>query len=278
MTLQQQVDEVPLFGAPLEAVVVRRQARSPDTPPFLLRQQFRVALDQTLLVDPESFRDAPDALLLLDSVGRFLKHAQNLVHAADAIFEGSRFRALQAALDREVQQAGRGLLELQERVSSMFPHEYVRIVSGREGHDPDPEPAIHEEIQGPQGRPHAGLVRVEQQDDFRDEAPDRPDVIGRQGRAERGDDVGDPGLMQRDRIKVAFDDDQGVLTARRLSRPLQQIERTPLVKEGGIRRVEVLRHSVPENTAAEADHLLAEIADGQHDARAEPIVVTGGLL
>ena len=78
-----------------------------------------------------------------------------------------------------------------------------------------------------------------------------------EGRAERGHDVADPGLVAGDGVGVALDDDGLALGDDMLLRPVEAVEVALLVEERGLGGVEVLGLAVAHHAAAEADAAAA---------------------
>ena len=225
LTLQQEVNQVPLFGTPLEGAVHRGSSRRLHSPALaiLLRQQLRIPFDEALLADPESFRDAPEAFFFLNPVLRLLQDTQNLVHAPDSILHCSRPSPLQTLLDGKVKQTGGTLLELKKELGSVLPDKGVRIVTLRKRDDSDADPAPAEKIQRPQGSPHAGWVRIKQQHHVRNEPTNHLNMVGGQGGPQGRRHVLNPCLMQRDVVEISLHDDQCRHAGSRVARPFQSI-------------------------------------------------------
>src|SRR3989454_933740 len=83
--------------------------------------------------------------------------------------------------------------------------------------------------------------------------------------------------MQHDRVEVPLDDHDLVLSRDALARHLQAIQGAALPEQRGLRRVQVLGHSIINHTSPEADDALLEVEDRQDDPPAEAVVVAGGI-
>src|ERR1700730_8283780 len=79
--------------------------------------------------------------------------------------------------------------------------------------------------------------------------------------------------MQSHGIHVAFDDEQALEVRTRPPGFIQRIQLTALVKEGGLRGVEILRFPLLDDAPPEGDDPSARIADRKHDALPEPVVM-----
>ena len=107
------------------------------------------------------------------------------------------------------------------------------------------------------------------------DAEDARQVLRRGRRAERRDRISDAGLMQSNDVHVAFNDEQPRQGSRRLARFVQAVQLAALVEQLGLRRVQVLGLALVEHAPAEADRAAARIADREHHAIAEAVVVAG---
>ena len=98
-------------------------------------------------------------------------------------------------------------------------------------------------------------------------------MIAGSGRAEGGNDVVDAMTHERGDVHVTLDDQQTGQLAIGLPRLVQAIELLALVKHGRFRGVEIFRFAGPEDPAAETDDAAAAVADREHDAVAEAVVM-----
>ena len=96
------------------------------------------------------------------------------------------------------------------------------------------------------------------------------DITG--GSAQRGRGIGNIVLGQRDHIHVAFYHQNALQLAGRLARLVEAVEFATLVKDLGLRRVEILGLVVPQYPAAKGDNAAAPVADRKHHAVAEAVV------
>ena len=79
--------------------------------------------------------------------------------------------------------------------------------------------------------------------------------------------------MQAHRVHVAFDDQKARQVGTGAARLVERVQLAPLVKEHGLRGVQVLRLALVDDAAAEGDDAPAGIADREHEAVAEAVVV-----
>ena len=89
------------------------------------------------------------------------------------------------------------------------------------------------------------------------------------------DGVGHAGLVQAHDVHVALDHHQSLQAACRLPRLEQAVKLAALVEQLRLGRVQVLRLALVEHAAAEADGPSARVADREHHAVAEAVVVAG---
>jgi hypothetical protein len=94
---------------------------------------------------------------------------------------------------------------------------------------------------------------------------------------ERGHRIGDPRLREGDHVHVPFDEDQSIELAYGPTRLIEAVEFAPFVKNGRLRRVEVLRLLVTEHPSTEPDHAPADVPDREHDPIAEAVVLAARL-
>ena len=150
----------------------------------------------------------------------------------------------------------------------------VRVVAlGHEGERQ--RPAGREQRQGAGGgarrRGAARPVAVEAQHRFGGKAPQRGQLVFRQRRAERRDDMLDSGLRQRDDVHVAFRDRHGAGVARGAARAGEVVEHAPLAKGRRLGGVEIFRLRVVQAARAEPDDPAAPVGDREHYPAAEEI-------
>src|SRR6185369_11488013 len=100
-------------------------------------------------------------------------------------------------------------------------------------------------------------------------------MLGRRRSAQRRNRVRNASLMKAHDVHVTFNDEQASQGSRSLARLVQTVQLAAFVEELGLRRVEVFRLALVEHATAEADRTAARIADREHDAIAEAVVVAG---
>ena len=130
----------------------------------------------------------------------------------------------------------------------------------------------------------AGRVDVVGEGDPLGVLEDERDLARGQGRAQRGDDVVEAGLVGHERVGIALDDDRLAALADGALGLVDQVQGPALVEERGARGVEVLRSVVArvrtlgrlagrdEVPAAQADGATGLVADREDDPFAEPVV------
>ena len=96
-------------------------------------------------------------------------------------------------------------------------------------------------------------------------------MVLRKRRAERGDNVADPGLMAGDGIGIPLDHHCLRRGDDMLLRPVERIEVPFLVKDARLGGVEVLRLAVAHDASAERDARTPLIENGEHHALIEPV-------
>ena len=100
------------------------------------------------------------------------------------------------------------------------------------------------------------------------------DVRGERG-AQDGHRVAHTGLVRHHAVDVALDEERPARGAHRVLGQVEGVERLPLLVEGGLRRVEVLRVLRAERAAPEGDDPSLRVGDRKDESPAEAIVVPG---
>ena len=103
-------------------------------------------------------------------------------------------------------------------------------------------------------------------------------MLGGRGRSQRRDREIDAVARQRDNIHVTLDHDQVLDVPQRLPRFVQPVEFPALVKQYGLRRVQVFGLAIAESSAAESDRPAPRITDRKHDPVPETVVVLAIVL
>ena len=121
-------------------------------------------------------------------------------------------------------------------------------------------------------REAAGLVRVEGQNDVLREALERAQVLEAEGRPARRHGRLDPGLVQRDHVGVALDDQAATRLHDLALRAVQRVEHLGLLVDRALGRVQVLRPVLVAHLArAERDRAAGQVLDREHHAPAEAV-------
>ncbi len=277
--MQQQQEEVPLFRYPFEQSGERRRRRrlksSGYRPPLLLRHERRIPLDQLRFIDPQSFRYNLDTLFTFNRMLASLKNAQDSIHAVNSALQRPGFGLLDRVVQRIIQEARSRRFQPHKCARTRFPYKRIGVLSCRQGNDLDAHSAVHKEIQPAQCSPHARRIGIEQQDDVLGEPPQSLNMLRGQGGAQGGHRMRKPRLVQRYRIKIAFDDNDRLGPNDRLTSLIERKERLSLLKQKRVGRIQIFGHAVAQHTTAESHDSLAQIGDREHDSRTKPIVEPG---
>ncbi len=93
-------------------------------------------------------------------------------------------------------------------------------------------------------------------------------------RAERGDGVANPRLVQPHDVDVALDDQQARKLRTALAYFVEPVEFLALVEEGGFGRIEILWLAVADHPSAESDCPAARVTDRKHQPVTEAVIVS----
>src|SRR5947207_3443809 len=164
-----------------------------------------------------------------------------------------------------------------ERLASLRPHEGVGVLASGEECPPTPESRLGHGRKAPCRRPASGLVAVEAGDHHLAQAAEDAELVHGERRAERRDDLLDPGLRAGDRVQIALDHDRPSCATDGLARLEEAVEHLSLPEERRLGGVEVLGGRVGgswspgENPPTEGYHLAARVRDRKHQPIAEAI-------
>ena len=104
------------------------------------------------------------------------------------------------------------------------------------------------------------------------------DVLGGGGRAQRGNGIAHAELRQCHHVHIAFHHQNAARVFHRLARFVQTVQVFALVEQGRVGRIEVFGFGIVQHAAAKADDLPRNIADGEHDAVAEAVVLAAFVV
>ena len=170
----------------------------------------------------------------------------------------------------------------QEILQPVLAHQAVRVFALRQEHEFEPPPLGQGRqgvLQRPPSGPAPGLVSVEAADHFLRVAVQLAELAFAGGRAQGRHRIRRPALRQRHCVHVAFHDQDAGQAAGRLAGLVQPVQFFTLAEDRSFRGIEVLRPlPVAEPPAAEADDPAPGVADGEHDAGAEPVVHAALIL
>ena len=174
-----------------------------------------------------------------------------------------------------------GLLEDgAEGVGALVADEGVGVLAGREGGDLHGHALLQEEAARADGGVEAGGVAVEDEEGAVGIAFQKSDVLLREGGALRGDGGAEAARVAADDVDLPFAD-EGLAAAVAddvLAREVERVEDASLVEDGRLGTVDVLGGlgARVEDAPAEADDLARRVADGEHQAAMEAVVVVIG--
>ena len=124
-------------------------------------------------------------------------------------------------------------------------------------------------------RAASGAVAVKAEDHRIGEAKQLLHMLGRAGRAQRGDGVGKAELGQRHHVHIALGDQRIAVLAQGGARLKQAVELAALAEHRGFGRVQVLRFVIAQHPAAKAYAVALDVADGEHHPVAKAVVALG---
>ena len=239
-------------------------------------RRLRARLAQGTFADVETARHRFDVLIAFDRVAHLVDDGHGFARDI-ALGRELRSDAFARQVDLEVDPALRAREEQSERFGALFEDKLIGINTARQGDDAHRKPLFDQHVDAARGRGLAGGVAVEAEVEFVGDAPQLARLFWRECGAEACDCVLEAGLMQRDRVEVAFDHDERVVGARRAARQVQRVDVRAFGIRRGVRRVEVLGRFVAERAPAERHDLAGKIVDRQHEPVTEEIVVPGLL-
>ncbi len=169
---------------------------------------------------------------------------------------------------------GRLGYQASKRLGALGQDEIAGVLPGRDRRDADVDPLGQEHLQPAVGRLCPGRVGVENQDHLPGVAAQQPDVLLGKRRAQRGDDVGYPGLERDKRVEVSLSHHGRAGGDDALAGPVKRVKVAGLVEQDRLGAVEVLGAVVGvQSPAAKGDNLAAGVQDREHQAVAEAVVV-----
>ena len=150
-----------------------------------------------------------------------------------------------------------------------------RIGTLRQRYDPHLDELAIGELHAAERRLLTGGVGVEAEDRARAEAPQLAQLTLGQRGAHRGHGGDEPGLVERDDVRVALDHDGQILLGDGRPGPIEPVDHCAFLEQLGLRRVDVLRLDrigVGEPPRAEAEHPTLAVGERKDEPRAEVIV------
>jgi hypothetical protein len=79
----------------------------------------------------------------------------------------------------------------------------------------------------------------------------------------------DAGKHQAEHVDLAFDEEHALLAADGVLGVVQVVEQSTLVKDRGLRRIEILWLAIPEHPAGKADGTAAQIVNREQQSATE---------
>ncbi len=152
--------------------------------------------------------------------------------------------------------------------------ERVGILGFGQQHDPHVHALLEDHVDTAQGGADARRVAVVDHRDVLREAAQQADLVGRERRAGRCDDVLDTGLVHRDHVGITLDHDGVVLLLDRLLGEEEAVEFALLAVDFALGRVLVLGDLLvgAERAAAEGHDAARNVVHGEDHAVAEAVV------
>jgi len=132
-------------------------------------------------------------------------------------------------------------------------HERVGVLARRKLHDERGAAGGGEDVDRFRGRSTARGVRIEAHEDPLGILAEFGCLIGREGRAERCDRVGEASFVERDAIEITFDDDERFALCGTAPRDIEGVEPAAFGIDGRRARVEVFGLLIVERATAEGD-------------------------
>ena len=128
-------------------------------------------------------------------------------------------------------------------------------------------------VDGARGRRLAGLVAVEADDGLRRQLPQHLHLPLGEGGAERGHDILEARLMERDHVHIAFDHDQLALVEGGCAGAGEIEHHRAFVEEPRLRRVQIFGLGVGlERAGAEGDDARLGVENGNGQPVAEAVI------
>ena len=116
-----------------------------------------------------------------------------------------------------------------------------------------------------------GGIAVKHIHDALGKAGERLDVMLRQRRAQRSDDVFNPRLPAGDAVGIALNHDGGILRDDKLLGPIKAIEVSLFMKHARLGGIEVLGLTVTHNATTKGNVMTLLVKDGKHHAVVEAV-------
>ncbi len=162
------------------------------------------------------------------------------------------------------------LLHLGGRVAA---GERVGVLGLGQQHHAHVHPLPEDHVDAAQRGVDARRVAVVDDGDVLGEAPQQAYLVGRQRRARRRDDVLHAGLVHRDHVGVALDQDGVFVLLDRLLGEVEAVELALLAVDLALGRVLVLGYVLvgAQRAAAEGDHAARDVVHGEDHAVAEAV-------
>ena len=162
----------------------------------------------------------------------------------------------------------------------------VGVLTPLEGDDAGVDAGVEEEGDRGAGGLAAGAVAIEAEHGRLGEAAEEGDLLGGEGRAERGDGLAVAALVHHDDVDVALDDDGSLGAAHGLAGEVEAEQGLAFGVEQGLGGVGVLGRLAAvgvlgvlrEDAAGEGDDGAAGLYDGEHQAAAELVIEVVGAL
>src|SRR5215213_8967318 len=148
-------------------------------------------------------------------------------------------------------------------------HVGVGILTRRQRSDPHPNTVSQQFVACPEGRTKTWEVTVVQNGGRWSETLEERCLIRRERCAKRGDHVLDTSEREPDDVEIALDQQHRLFLTNGASCLMEIVELLPLVKNVGLRRVQILRLSGTKEASAESYNSPSKIVYGEEQSPAE---------
>ena len=179
----------------------------------------------------------------------------------------------QRAFDRIFEQRPGRCDPLLKHGNTVLANKTIRIDTVGEGGNARVKAVVTKQFNRAEGCPNTGWIRIKEENHTGDKPLDHGHMCLGQRGPQRGHNLTDAGLMRRNRIEIAFDDNQAAFARGRRPGAIESEQDTSFTVEERIRRVQVFRKTLVQDASPESHHVSLKIPNGEDYAAAETIIV-----